>query len=284
MSLFTNISTGLFDVLFLPFGGSANWHVWISVVFWSLAFGVAALLAFKYCSNQAAIASAKNGISVHLLEIRLFSDDVLGVVTSTGKILWKNLLYVGNNMLPMAVMIIPFVMLFSNMVSHYALAPMEVGTTTLLKVALDDEQADVRGADVSLELPDGIALEAGPVRTTDGQVAWRLRADAAGDHRIGVRVGGEVVTKGLAVGGEPRKVPVLRSKEWVDLMLYPGEDTLPAESPVKWAKWSTPATTAGYPQRDLGWMPGGEAGLMIVVLIVSIAAAFGLKNVFDVTF
>lgn len=284
MSLFTNISTGLFDVLFLPFGGSANWHVWISVIFWSLAFGVAALLAFKYCSNQGAIASAKNGISVHLLEIRLFQDDILGVLVSTAKILWKNLLYVGNNLLPMAVMMIPFVMLFSNMVSHYALSPMEPGTTTMLKVALDPEHVDIRSANVSLELPDGVVREAGPVRTTDGEIAWRLRADTAGDHTIGVRVGDEVVSKGVAVGGDQRKVPVLRSKDWVDLMLYPGEDTLPADSPVLSAKWSTPATTAGYPSRDLGWMPGGEAGLMLVVLIVSIVAAFGLRNVFDVTF
>ncbi len=284
MSLFTNISTNLFDVLFFPFGGSANWHVWISVIFWSLAFGVAALLAFKYCSNQGAIAWAKNGISVHLLEIRLFQEDILGVLVSTGKILWKNFLYVGNNLLPMAVMMIPFVMLFSNMVSHYALAPMEVGTATMLKVELDKEHTTIDTKSVALEVPEGVVVEAGPVRTPDGKIAWRLRADANGDHLLGIRVGDQVINKGLAVGGEPRKVPVLRSKDWFDLMLYPGEETLPSDSPVMSAKFATPSTTAGYPQRDLGWMPGGEAGLMIVVLIVSIVAAFGLRNVFNVTF
>jgi hypothetical protein len=40
----------------------------------------------------------------------------------------------------------------------------------------------------------------------------------------------------------------------------------------------------GYPERDLGWMPGGELGIMVVFLVVSIAAGLALKGVFRVTF
>jgi hypothetical protein len=284
MATFNAISTAIFDVLLAPFGGSADWHVWISLLLWSVAFGIVALIAFKYCSFQDSIAAAKNRIKVHLLEIRLFGDDILGVLLSTLKIVLTNAVYIGHNLLPMVVMAVPMVALLAQLEARYAFAPAPPGTTTLFKVALDASRTDVPATDVRLELPEGVVLDAPPVRTARGEIAWRLRSPAEGDHVLRVHVGDRVYEKGWAVGGAPRKVPVLRTKGW-EALLYPGEPALAPDASVASMAFSAQAPMPrGYPERDLGWMPGGELGIMAVFLVVSIAAGLALKGVFKVTF
>jgi hypothetical protein len=284
MSTFNAISTATFDVLLAPFGGSQDWHVWISLLLWSFLFGIVALIAFKYCSFQEQIASAKNRIKVHLLEIRLFGDDILGVVGSTVKIVLTNAVYIGHNLLPMVVMAVPMVALLAQLEARYAFDPAPPGTLTLLKVALDRAHTDVQATDVRLELPAGVVLDAPPVRTPRGEIVWRLRAEAEGDHVLRVAVGDEVFEKAWAVGGASRKVPVLRTKGWEGL-LYPGEPALAADASVASMAFVAQAPMPrGYPERDLGWMPGGELGIMVVFLLVSIAAGLALKGVFKVTF
>ena len=38
-----------------------------------------------------------------------------------------------------------------------------------------------------------------------------------------------------------------------------------------------------YPDSDLGWMPGGEGGVLATFFLVSILAGLALKGVFGVT-
>ncbi|MGQ0551586.1 MAG: hypothetical protein ACT4PU_00025 [Planctomycetota bacterium] len=296
MHSFNSVSTAVFDLLLAPFGGSADWHVAVSLLFWSVAFGMLALLAFKYCSHQAAIARTKNLIKVHLLEIRLFQDDLLGVVAATGKILLRNALYIGHNLLPMVVMAAPMIALLAQIEARYAFAPVPPGSVVLLKAQLDRSVTTEPATEVSLELPPGVVLDAPPVRTAQGEAVWRLRAEGEGDHVLRLRVGadGPVIEKGLFVGGEPRKVPVLRTKGW-EALLYPGEAVMPSDSPFESIALSSfrpaeqtgrPAGAAprGYPERQLDYLPDGELGVMVTFLVISIAAGFALKGVFKVTF
>jgi hypothetical protein len=111
----------------------------------------------------------------------------------------------------MAVVLLPMLAVLTQLEANYAVAPAPVGAVELLRLELDP-QSDVRPRDVTLELPDGVALDAPPVRTADREVFWRIRAAAAGDHVLRIRAGGETITKAWAVGGENRKVPVLRAK------------------------------------------------------------------------
>jgi hypothetical protein len=278
MNRFNAITSALFDPLLAPFGEE---HAWFDLLFWSVAAGIVALIVYKYVSNQGGIQRAKNAIKVHLLEIRLFKDDIAAVLASTGKILYRNALYLGHNVLPMLVMIVPMMTILFQLEARYAHDPLPVGSVNLLIVKLDGQHPDVPDTAtglaemVRLELPDGLFLDAPPVRTAEGKIAWRLRAEQPGDHVVTIRVGDEVVEKGIAVGGPPRKVPVLRTKG-MEGLLYPGEPGLPANSPVYSARIS-------YPARDLGWLPGGEMGVLATFFGLSILSGFALKNLFGVT-
>jgi hypothetical protein len=81
----------------------------------------------------------------------------------------------------MAVVLVPMLAVLTQLEANYAFAPAAVGFVELLKVELD-RKAGGAPREVRLEVPAGVALDAPPVRTPDGEVYWRLRAEALGDH------------------------------------------------------------------------------------------------------
>jgi hypothetical protein len=271
MSAFNSILSAVFDVVLAPFG---HRQAWFDLLLWPIAAGIVALLVYKRVSNQAGIAKAKNGIVVNLLEVVLYRNDVVGVLGSTARALWQNLLYLGHNIVPMLVMLVPMMVLLVQLVSHYALDPVPVGPVDLLTVRIDPA-ANVKPTDLRLELPAGVALDAPPVRTPDGEVVWRLRAVAEGDHVLKIHAGDRVIEKGIAVGGPPRKVPVVRTKGW-EAFLYPTEAVMPADSPLY-------SVDLHYPDRQLRFFPDGEGGILIWFFVASLAAGIALKNRFGVT-
>lgn len=272
MGLFNRVFTAIFDVLLAPLG-----HRWagLDLVAWPVIGGVLALLVYKAVSNQAGIARAKNGIQVHLLEVVLYKDDLFGVLASTARALGKNALYVGYNVVPMLVMFVPMTIVLVQLVQNYAFAPLKPGDVATLFVQLDRAAAAVPVRDVTLELPEGVELDAPPVRTPDGEIAWRLRAKAPGDHVLKVHAGPVVEEKTLSVGGDPRKVSILRTKSW-EALLYPAEAVPAADSPVYSLK-------VAHPTRPLNVFPDGEEGLLLWFFAASLGAGFLLKDRFGVT-
>jgi hypothetical protein len=196
------------------------------------------------------------------------------VLASTGRALLRNLAYLGHNLVPMAVLLVPMLLVLAQLEAHYAFDPVPVGSVDLLRVQLDPGAA-AAAREARLELPEGVALDAPPVRTADGEIFWRLRAEAEGDHVLALHVGGETFTKVFSVGGPPRKVAIQRTKSW-EALLYPGEPPLAASAPVH-----TIALT--HPERDLGWLPGGELGILATFFGLSLATGFALKGRLGVT-
>lgn len=271
MSTFNSVSSAVFTPLLGWFG---TWSAWIDILLWSVIAGVLALVVYKFASNQKGIERTKNGIKVHLLEIRLFQDDLLGVIVNTGKIILKNVLYIGHQLVPVAIMFVPFMAMVFQLVGAYGNAPLPVGSHQVLKVTVDRSVTDLPASQVRLALPDGVVLDAPPVPVGD-EIAFRLRLDEPGDHLLQLELGNVAVSKTLAVGGELRRAPVMRSKTW-DALLYPGEEGLPSDCPLRDIR-------VAYPESDLGWMPGGGLGIMLTFVVVSILAAVALKGVFGVT-
>ena len=264
--------SAVFDLVLAPFG---HRQAWFDLLAWPILAGIVALLVYKRLSNQAGITRAKNGIVVNLLEVMLYRHDLVGVLASTGRALWHNLRYLGHNMLPMVVMFVPMMAMLVQLVSHYAYAPVPVGGVELLSAHVDPHAGGLKATDVTLELPDGVALDAPPVRTADGEVVWRLRAMAAGDYTLRVHAGDRVIEKGFAVGEPPRKVPVIRTKSW-EALLYPAERAMPAASPLY-------SVDLQYPARPLRFFPDGETGILIWFFVASLGAGVALKNRFGVT-
>jgi hypothetical protein len=268
---FNTVTSRIFDVVLAPFGHGA---MWFDLLVWPVLAGVAALLIYKLVSNQAGIAAAKRRIMVHLLEVVLYRENVLGVLGSTARGVAQNARYLAYNVVPMLVMIVPMTIILVQLVAHYAYAPLERGDVQLLEVDLAPG-ATVKPQDVRADFPPGVVVQAGPVRTADRRVFWRLEMRADGDQVVTIHAGDEAQQKTIAVGDGPRKVPVLRTRTW-EALLYPGEDALPATSSFETIRLAAP-------ERDLSPFPSGEGGILIWFFIASLLVGFVLRKRLGVT-
>lgn len=272
--------TLVFDWVLLPF--EAVGVAW-SLILVGGIFGVLALIAFKRISSQQRIKAVKDRIKGHMIAIRLFQDDLRVVSGSVGKVVLRNFQYLGLNFGPFLPLALPFAFVAAQFVVRYAYAPVPLtldpaaqlaGACTLLEVRLTREQSN-RIRDLRVELPDGLVAVSPLVRIpSEGLAFQEIAATRSGVHEIRLAVGdGPVETKQFCAGDastrvmQPRRVS---NAGWYDL-------TDPNHWPVLWpaepgfASDSAFASVAiAYPARDLGWLPGGEGGILLTFVLASL--------------
>ena len=287
MSFVNAVLRAVFDAALGPFAALSPI---VPVTLAALLSGIFALLVYRWTSNQEALAAVKRRLFAHLLEVRLFNDDLRAVLQAQLRLLRENLTYLRLNLVPLLWMIVPFMLVIAQLQFHYGYDGVEVGERTLLVVdlaATDSEGAAAVEAEprppIEIEVPPGVAVE------TDGvwipslrQVVWRLRAEEPGDHELTVSTGGEAFTKSLFVadpeGGARwvRRSPTRRRAAILDQLLYPAEPSLPRGGPVE-------RIDVQYAAASISFFGLFDVHWLIAFLVLSIALAFALRNRFGVT-
>lgn len=275
MNAVNHLVTSLFNVLLTPLEVLGREFALILV---SGIFGVLALFIFKFISNQKGIAGAKDKIKGHLIEIRIYQDDLWVVTKAIGKICLRNLQYVSMNLLPFIPLAIPFVFVLAQFATRYGFAPLPVqdaeaalaGTGTVVQIELaDDAKADVAG--LTIEYPDFIRpLTELPVRAPSaGRAFQEIVATAPGSGQITFTLAdGTSVTKDIVAGDEaPRMMQPERVQGFFVSWLWPAEDSFAGDSAFNRIHFV-------YPDSELRWMPDGVFGVLVTFLIASIV--FGL--------
>jgi len=264
---------GIVGAALWPFRSLGPWPGLIAV---SLLTALLMLVVYKLTSNQAAIRRAKDRIKAHLLEMRLYKDNMRVTLRAQGAILKANLSYLAANLKPLAVMIVPLVLILAQLSVWYDRAPLRPGEETLVKAKFDPG-VDPLTLDLALETPPGVEITAPVVRIADEHEAvWRIKAVAPGSGRLTVRTGRLSVGKTIVVGGAaPARVSALaaRGSFW-KRVLYPGEPPLPSGPPVRSVEVLYPAARLAAFGLDVHWL--------IAYLILSIVFGFAFKGVFKV--
>ena len=287
MSLLNAALRAVFDLLLRPFAGLPP-IVPVTVV--ALVSGIFALLVYRWTSDQTAIAAVKRRLFGHLLEVRLFNDDLRAVLAAQLRLLRENVTYLRLNLVPLLWMIVPFMLLIAQLQFHYGYDGLEVGERTLLVVDLAPaDPAAAGGAEavprppIELEAPAGVAVETAGVWVPSlRQVLWRLRADEPGRHELVVRADGESFTKSLFVVAPEagarwvRRSPTRRRAAILDQLLYPAEPSLPRGGPIE-------RIDVRYPAASISFFGLFDVHWLIAFLVLSLAFAFALRNRFGVT-
>jgi uncharacterized membrane protein (DUF106 family) len=264
---------GLVGAILWPFRGLSPWFGLTAV---SLLTALLMLEVYKLTSNQAAIRRAKDRIKAHLLELRLYKDNMRVTLRAQAAILRANLAYMGANLKPLAVMIIPLVLILAQLSLWFDRAPLAPGQETLVKVGFD-KAIDPVTLDLALDPPPGIEVTSPPVRIADEHEAvWRLKAVSPGPGRLTLRIGRLSVEKAVTVGGRDlARVSALASRgNFWKRLLYPGEPPLPAETPVRSIEVLYPAAALVAFGLRIHWL--------VAYLVLSIVFGFALKGVFRV--
>jgi hypothetical protein len=242
----------------------------------SLLTAVLMLEVYKHTSNQAAIHRAKDLIKAHLLEMRLYQDNMRVTLAAQGSIVKANLVYMAANLKPLAVMIVPLVLILAQLSLWFDRAPLRPGEETLVKARLE-AAADPVSAGLELETPPGLEITSPAVRIPDlHEVVWRVKALAPGAGRLVVRTAGRTIEKTVAVGGGPMtKVSALvsRGSIWKQV-LYPGEPALPSGQAVRSIEILYPAKSLRAFGLNVHWL--------VAYLALSIVFGFAFKGLFKV--
>ncbi len=283
MSSFNSFFNGLFGAVWTPF---RSIDPWVGLAVLSALVGILALIAMKYCSNQTRIAQLKDSYKAHVLAIKLFRDDLGIVLKSLGRTLVQISFYMGHQLRPMAVMMIPFVFLFAQMQMRLAYKPLDVGDKVNVTVQMENWATGSDGLpeEVTVEFPDGLELAGAKVHApTIDRVMFPMRATKPGVYDLKLTCGSETVTKQIHVGMEEdlTMLSPMRSSSTTDLILYPTEEAFGDGS--AFASIQVPYPVRELPLLGIDWSFGFELGMGLTFMILSIVVALLFKGVFGVT-
>lgn len=278
MNAINHAMNRVFDLVLAPlsFAGPEMALILISGI-----FGILALIVFKHISSQKGIKHAKNKIKAHLIEIRIYQDDLRITSRAIAKVLARNFHYLALNLLPFIPLSLPFAIVLAQLVVRYGFGPTPIsvpgehtlpGATTLVRVELERGSAALAGG-LRLELPAGVEARSPLVRLASEGVAFQeVLVRAPGEHVLVVTLAdGTRETKRLAGGVQVRETQPERAKGLVHALLWPAEDTLASASPLA-------SLSVTQPDSELGWLPGGPGGVVLVFLIASlVAGALAIK-------
>ena len=246
-----------------------SWNPMIGLLAVSIVTGGIMLVIFRYTSNQEAIARTKNLIKAYILEVRLFQDDLRLQMAAQRKILVTNFHYMRYALAPMLVMLVPVLIILIQLDVRYARRPFRPGETAVLRVALEEETPL---SSLAFEVPDGIAVEAGPLRVEErNELDWRIRFEKGGPIDAVFTAGSDRTVKRLEVGDRLTKLSESRGKpNLLSVWANPAEAPLPASSAFH-------SIEIDYPDRDLRiW--GFGTHWLVVFFGASVIFGFAIKG------
>lgn len=265
------------DIVLWPFEAI---HPLLGLVLVSFLLGVVMILVFKWTSDQGGIQLAKDRMKAHMFAIRIFKEDLGVLGKSLGQICKNLAVYQFHFFKPVAVAIIPLMLLLFQLDMRFSYDGLEPGQKLILKAELKEGVSP----EAQLVLPEGLVAET-MVRVKDrypedvtvdkGEVAWRLRAEKAGDHEVQIKIGDHVETKRITVGERARRMAPLRTNSFWLALLYPAESPLGDASPIE-------SIELEYPAQELGPLSGGSGWVLAIVFILSMVFGYAVKGVFGV--
>ena len=269
---FTNRTlTPIFDLVCWPF--LAFPPIWAMTTI-SLLSGVVMVWIFGKVSAQDTIKQLRERIRGNLIGVRLFQSDIGVVLQLQRRIFGDTFSYMRYALVPMVVLLVPVVLIMTQLNLRFAARPLEPGESAVIKAYVRD--AGLLDAEVSLEVPDGMTVETPAVRIPSArEVAWRVRVETRGGHWMKVRVGGQELETRLMAGDPWGAVPQRRTGRGVwDTFLYPGEPPIPSDHPVE-------AVEIVYPPLELGVF-GWSINWLVAFFVLSLAFGFAFKDVLGV--
>ncbi|MCX7975011.1 MAG: hypothetical protein N3B16_11025 [Candidatus Aminicenantes bacterium] len=256
------------DILFFP---CRSFSPWIALIFISFLTGLFLLAVYKVFSNQQKIKIAKNRIKAHLLELRLFSDDLVISLQAQGQLFFWNLKYFLQVLRPLVIMVIPLSFLLSHLNLWFAWEPMPPGERMIVKIKLK-EGVNLQNFNISLESTEGYEVETPPLRIeAEKEINWRIKALKSGKFEMPFWFDNQKITKEIIIGSNSwqRLSPVRPASGLIRELLNPGERPL-SDSLIE-------EIVISYPSRRLNFF-GLKIHWLIAYFFLSIITGLILKR------
>jgi len=259
------------------------------MIFISLLTGFLMLLVFRYTSNQEGIKRTKNKIKAHLLEMRLFPDNMRVSLKAQGNIFLANMKYISHSAKPLLFMIIPVILVLIQVnfwFGYSSLKPgenfwfgyssLKPGEPVVLEVKLENDY-NLLEVDLHIAPSSGILIETPPLRIEEeNEINWRISPLKKGIYNLEIYIDGQKVSKQVSVAQTSlSKVSPKKLKgSFFDGLFFPLEAPIKKSSPVK-------SIEILYPDKGLPLF-GINFHWLIAFFGLSIILGFAFKGVFGV--
>ena len=248
---------------------------WLSCAVLAGMTGLLILVIYKYTSNQKAILRIRNRIKANLLATRLYKDSLQVTLVAQWTLLKAGVALLVHSLIPLSIMLLPMTMILAQLQSWYGYEPLAPGEEAVVTIQLNSDEFL---SSVEIDSISGAHIVTGPVRIQSlDQVAWTIRADRAGRHKITFTVNEDKFEKSLTVDKSQytQVSPHRPGPKITDVLLYPVEKPFKTDSTVQ-------SVTINYPQRT--WQAGITNSWLVDFFIMSCVLALLLKRVVRVTF
>src|SRR5262245_37826843 len=121
------------DALLQPFHSP-----WGALAAAALATSVLVLWIVRWTSSPATIARARGRLLARVLELVLFRHDAMVSFGAAGRILKANFVYLGTLLVPLAVSLVPCVLILTQLSCWFDARPLRVDEAAVLEVKLRD--------------------------------------------------------------------------------------------------------------------------------------------------
>jgi len=262
--------TGLFDLISWPLWGLGSMGI---LVFVSFLSALLALWIFGRFSNQEAIRTVRNRIRGNMLAVRLYRDNVPVVVALQGSIIRDTLTYLKYSLVPLPVLLIPFLLILIQLDLHLQVRPLRPGESAVVKAKFSTALGPQDH--VTLETPGEVRVETPPVRIAAlNEVVWRIRAVEPIRDFMTIHWGDRTVQKEIIVGEDEGAVSALRTGNMTEVLLNPGEHPILRSTAIE-------SIRVDYPGRDLSLF-GWNIHWVILFFVFCTVFGFAFKGVLGV--
>ncbi len=255
MNWINAILTWISDIALAPV---QSWSPAVVLVLLSVVAGVVMTVVFRYSSDQQGLKRVARLTKAQLMCLRIFKED-LGValrcqrdmLKSIGRRLWLSLP-------PMAVLIIPFLLLLTQLSLRYEKRPIRPGESVILAVELSPDAWSEVSGDVSIQVPAGVVIETPPLRDAgEHTVYWRVGLQEPVAGQVIVHAGFYTLQKSFVGVDETDRLTTVSARRpgsgFFDRLLYPGEPGFANDSPVMSIDIRYPARSTPIFGLDIPW-------------------------------
>src|SRR5262249_47953489 len=174
------------DALLQPFHSP-----WGALAAAALATSVLVLWIVRWTSSPPTIARARGRLIARVLELVLFRHDAMVSFGAAGRILHANVVYLGALLVPLAVSLIPCLLILAQLPCWFDARPLHVGEAAVLEVKLRDG-VNVADRPLAVMGAQAVRVETEGVRIARlAEIDFRVRGDHPGVDWLDIRCGDE---------------------------------------------------------------------------------------------
>src|ERR1700754_3602596 len=173
------------------------WSPLAVVILGSIVIGFAMVIAFRYTSDQKAIARAKDQLKAHMLAVRLFQDQLRVVLKSYARIISGTGRYLRLAFKPLLIAIVPLTFIVIQLDHYLGWLPMNPSQPFVIEAQVENPDSL---NDLTLQLPPGLVSTTPAVHIpSEKKIAWRLAAEHEGKYDIQIDSAGKTTSKEVLV-------------------------------------------------------------------------------------